>query len=90
MIREGDQYLSLAIPVGDYHPAPETWQRFHKFTEKDKESADAESLMSTVNLKNMSEKIIVSQEELKGFRKIGHHDVKFCLSQRRDISFFCF
>lgn len=65
MIREGNLYLSLAIPVGDYHPAPENWGRFQAFLKKMEESSRMEKLMDKINLKEISADVRIGEEEIK-------------------------
>jgi hypothetical protein len=66
MIREGNFYLSLAIPVGDYRPRPEAWERFQAFLKKREDASKMQALMARVKLGELPGDARVSMDELKG------------------------
>jgi ribosomal peptide maturation radical SAM protein 1 len=70
MIREGNSYLSLAIPLGAYFPRNGTFERFQKHLKKIDELSSQESLMAKINIRELPKGVTVGKEEMK--KSIGH------------------
>jgi hypothetical protein len=65
MIREGNSYLSLAIPLGTYSPSKEIFDRFQKHLIKIDELSSQESFMAKINLKDWPGEVKIRREEIK-------------------------
>jgi len=70
MIREGNSYLSLAIPLGHYLPSKETFERFQKHLIKIDELSSQESLLAKINLKDWPGEVKIRREEIKKSLKL--------------------
>jgi len=65
MIREGNSYLSLAIPLGTYIPRRGTFEKFQKHLIKIDELSSQESLMAKINLRELPTGVTIGKEEMK-------------------------
>lgn len=63
-IKDGDCYLSLAIPVGNYVPRKEIFERFQTFLQRIEVNKQHETLVKKVKVKEVSRDIKVTEEEI--------------------------
>jgi ribosomal peptide maturation radical SAM protein 1 len=79
MMRDGDCYISLAIPVGDYVPKREEFERFQGYLHEMEVKNQNEALMKKVKIKEVSKDFRVSKEEIacaSGYaRSIGNQSI---------------
>ena len=64
MIREGDRYLSLAIPVGNYIPKREEFERFQEYLHIMEVKNQNEALMKKIKIKEVSRDSKITKEEI--------------------------
>lgn len=74
VLKEGSRYLSLAVPVGDYSPASDAYQRFWSHLQR-KEGACA---MARIKIVDLPKGIRITEDELRkvfgGARGLGWRD----------------
>lgn len=68
MIKDGDSYLSLAIPVGDYIPKREIFERFQRYLHEMEVKKQYEPLMKKIKIKEISKDLKVTEEEMRKFK----------------------
>jgi hypothetical protein len=64
MIKDGNSYLSLAIPVGDYVPRREHFERFERFLQRMEANEQYETLIKKIKVKEVLRDIRVGREEI--------------------------
>jgi ribosomal peptide maturation radical SAM protein 1 len=70
MIKDGHSYLSLAIPVGDYKPKKEDFEKFGKYLQAMEMSKQDKSLMERTKAIELLRDIKISKEEIHGALEI--------------------
>lgn len=79
IIKDGDSYLSLAIPVGDYVPKRAAFERFQRLLDRMEINKQHETLTKKIKIKEVSKDFRVSKEEIacaSGYaRSIGNQSI---------------
>ena len=70
MIKDGHSYLSLAIPIGDYKPKKEAFEKFVEFLQAMEMSKQDKSLMERTKVIDLPRDIKISNEEIHRTLKI--------------------
>ena len=65
MIKEGNKYLSLAIPVGTYLPEKVAFEKFQRYIHNMKEITQRETLMANIKIEDLPKDKKVSQGEIQ-------------------------
>jgi hypothetical protein len=64
MIRDGNCYLSLAIPVGNYIPERKEFGRFQRYLHELEIQNRHEALMKKIKIKEISKDLKINEEEI--------------------------
>jgi len=64
MIRDGNSYLSLAIPVGNYIPERKEFGRFQRYLHELEIQNRHEALMKKIKIKEISKDLKINEEEI--------------------------
>jgi hypothetical protein len=70
MIKDGHSYLSLAIPIGDYKPKKEAFEKFVEYLQAQEMSEQDKSLVERTKVIDLPRDIKISNEEIHRTLKI--------------------
>lgn len=65
MVREGNKYLSLAIPVGIYSPRPESIERIQRYTHNVDTVKQQQALMENIKLSELPRQLKIGKREME-------------------------
>ncbi len=65
MVKEGNKYLSLAIPVGTYLPEKEAFEQFQRYIHNMKERTQQETFMAKIKIEDLPNDLKISNDEMK-------------------------